>query len=397
MEQLSLDYYQNQEKLANTPSRAAFIDESGTFGFSFEKEGTRRYYVICAVILNTSKLKAVEKSYNEVCCNNGFTDSEMKSSSIGVNDRRRLKILSEILPLDFSIILLIADKQSFVESSPLTDYKEVFVKYLHERLYDSMYAAYPKLSIYEDSFGTSEFQSGYQKYVENNRPPKNLIDQYDFRFVDSKSSRLTQLADFIAGSIAQEQEESSKSNILQILRGKITFCVRFPNYGSPYFANPATEEKEYNKAIFELSSNSAQRFIEKYSKSEDFETRLKVATLRHLLFVVHDIDAKKYVSAKELIRLLSEYKGGKITPNFFYRKVIASLRDDGIIIASCSKGYKIPISHHDIIDYTNSTVGIVGPMLSRLGRCRSLILGCTDGELDILDDLAFLSYKKYFD
>lgn len=397
MEQLSLDYYQNQEIIANAPSRAAFIDESGTFGFSFEKEGTRRYYVICAVILNTSKLVPIERLFDEVCCSNGFSESEMKSSSIGKNDKRRFKILTEILPLDFSLILLIADKQSFAESSPLTDYKESFVKYLHERLYDAMYAAYPKLSIYEDSFGTSEFQSGYKKYVEKNRPPRNLIDQYDFRFVDSKSSRLTQLADFIAGSIAHEQEESSKSNILQILRGKITFCIRFPNYGNPYFANPAAEVKEYNKAIFELSSNSAQRFIEKNSKSEDFETRLKVATLRHLLFVVHDIDAKKYVSAKELIRLLSEYKGGKITPNFFYRKVIASLRDDGVIIASCSKGYKIPISHRDIIDYINSTAGIVGPMLSRLGRCRSLILGCTDGDLDILDDQSFLCYKKYFD
>ena len=87
MEQLSLDYYQNQEILANTPSRAAFIDESGTFGFSFEKEGTRRYYVVCAVILNTSKLEAIERSFNEICCSNGFSESEMKSSSIGKNDK----------------------------------------------------------------------------------------------------------------------------------------------------------------------------------------------------------------------------------------------------------------------------------------------------------------------
>jgi len=397
LEQLSLDFYEEQEKLATTPSRTAFIDESGSFGFDFEKEGTDRYYVVCAVVLRTSNLESVEKSFDAICCKNGFADTEMKSSNIGKKDSRRIKLLTEILPLDFSAILLIADKKAFVESSPLTDYKESFVKYLHEKLYDIMYAVYPKLAICEDSFGSSVFQIGYHKYVEKNRPRRNLLNEYDFCFVDSKASRLVQLADFIAGTVAAELEEKSKTKYLQILGGKITICSRFPNIGAPYFADPTKQVTEYNKAIFELSSQTAQGFIESNSKSEDLVTRLKVATLRHLLFVVQNIDAKKYVTANELIRLLSEYKGGKITPNFFYRKIIASLRDDSLIIASCPKGYKIPISHHDIIDYTNSTVGIVGPMLSRLGRCRSLILGCTDGELDILDDQAFLSYKKFFD
>lgn len=397
MEQLSLDFYEEQEKLATTPSRIAFIDESGSFGFDFEKEGTDRYYVICAVIMQASSLESVEKSFDDICCKNGYANSEMKSSSIGNNDSRRLKLLTEILPLDFSSIILIADKKAFIESSPLTDYKETFVKYLHERLYDVMYAVYPKLAIYEDSFGSSDFQIGYRKYVERNRPRRNLLNEYDFCFVDSKSSRLVQLADFIAGTIAAELEGKSKTKYLQILGGKITIRSHYPNIGVPYFADSTKGLPEYNKAIFELSSQAAQRFIECNAKSEDLIMRLKVATLRHLLFVVQNIDAKKYVPANELISLLSEYKGGKITPNFFYRKIIASLRDDSLIIASCPKGYKIPISHRDIIDYINSTAGIVGPMLSRLGRCRSLIQGCTDGELDILDDQAFLSYKKYFD
>ena len=328
---------------------------------------------------------------------NGFAESEMKSSNIGKNDARRLKILTEILQLDFSVILLIADKKAFLESSPLTDYKESFVKHLHERLYDVMYAVYPKLAVYEDAFGSTEFQIGYRKYVEKNRPRRNLFNQYDFCFVDSKSSRLVQLADFIAGTIACEIEEKSKIKYLQILSGKTTICTRFPNYGTPYFADPTNAAADYNKAIFDLASQAAQSFIESNSKSEELETHLKVAALRHLLFIVHDVDARKYVSAIELTRLLSEYTGTKISRDFFYRKFIASLRDDGLVLASCSKGYKIPISHHDIIDYTNSTVGIVGPMLSRLGRCRSLILSCTEGDLDILDDLALLSYKKYYD
>lgn len=397
MEQLSFDYYLEQQKLSDMPSRHAFIDESGSFGFDFEKEGTDRFYVICSVIVNSDSLATVEKAFEDVCSKHGFSESEMKSSSIGRNDARRIRILTDILQLDFSVILLIADKKDFIEASALTDYKEIFVKYLHERLYDVMYAIYPKLAICEDCFGSSEFQQGYRRYVEKNRPKRNLFDYYDFCFLDSKSSRLIQLADFIAGTIACELEEKSTIKYLQILSGKITICSHFPNYRTPYFADCTKVPKEFNKTIFELSSRIAQEFVEKNSKSDDYETRLKVATLRHLLFVVHDIDARKYVSAIELTRLLSEYTGTKVTRDYFYRYIIASLRDDGLIIASCSKGYKIPISHNDIIEYTSSTIGVVGPMLSRLGRCRSLILGTTDGDLDILNVKDFLKYKKYFD
>ncbi len=379
------------------PSRIAFIDESGSFGFSFDKEGTKRYYVICAVILHSSELKSVEKKFEEICCNNGFSESEMKSSIIGNNHRRRIKILTEILPLKFTLILLIADKEAFIESSPLVDYKEVFVKYLHRRLYETMYAAYPKLSIAEDSFGTSEFQTGYHKYVEANRPKRNLLNEYDFTFVDSKASRLIQLADFIAGSICQQMEDASGNDYLQILRGKITCSTHFPNRKGPYFSNLDKTDDSFDKILFELASEKAQKFISENSMSEDDETKIKVATLRHLLFVVNDLDAKRYVPAKELTSILSEYVGRKIALNYFYRKIIASLRDDGLILASCPKGYKIPVSYNDIKDYIHSTTGIVGPMLNRLGNCRDLILTSTDGNLDILNEEAFLCYKKYFD
>ncbi|MEZ4627625.1 MAG: DUF3800 domain-containing protein [Eubacteriales bacterium] len=111
------------------------------------------------------------------------------------------------------------------------------MKYLHRRLYETMYAAYPKLSIAEDSFGTSEFQAGYHKYVEVNRPKRNLLNEYDFTFVDSKS-RLIQLADFIAGSICQQMEDVSGNDYFQILRGKNNLQHAFPsNRRGPYFSS----------------------------------------------------------------------------------------------------------------------------------------------------------------
>ena len=45
--------------------------------------------------------------------------------------------------------------------------------------------------------------------------------------------------------------------------------------------------------------------------------------------------------------------------------------------------------------YIEQTDTIVSPMLSRIGKCRTLIKKETDGKLDILDDKQFWGYKRY--
>lgn len=158
--QLTFDDLNNRELVRAAPQRTAYIDEYGSFGFDFTKEGTSKYYVLCAVVVEDEKLDALHSAVLRVKDNNGFQNAEMKSSRIG-NYKRRGHILSELLSIDFHIVLLIADKQKFVRDSPLTDYKTVFIKYLHQRLYQSLYHVYPKLKIIEDEIGTSEFQTSF--------------------------------------------------------------------------------------------------------------------------------------------------------------------------------------------------------------------------------------------
>ena len=200
--QISFDDLSYLENISKLPGRSAFIDECGSFGFDFCKEGVSTHYVVCAVIVNNKDIGGIEQKIEEIQ-RNKFGGSEMKSSSISDNHHRRINILTELLMLDFSLIILIADKQAFHENSPLTNYKGTFVKYLHRLLYDSMYCAYPKLKIVEDEYGTSEFQKGYRQYIRNNRPALNLFDDYDFDYVDSKNSNIVQIADIIAGSVMQ--------------------------------------------------------------------------------------------------------------------------------------------------------------------------------------------------
>lgn len=396
MDQISFDDLEREHELESLPGRTAYIDECGNFGFDFDSGGASKLYILCAVVVKNSELSNLHNMVSTVKNNNGFKNTEIKSSAIGSNYKRRSKILSELLPIQFRIILFVADKQKFIEGSPLTSYRQSFIKFLHQRLYSALYRTYPKLRIIEDQIGTAEFQDSFKKYVREHRP-LNLFNEYDFDYTDSKDSLLVQLADFVGGTISKTYTDPASPNYLEMLKGKIICIERFPNESVPYFGAVSKELQKYDKDIFELAIHRARSFVAENDQDDSLEKHLQVALLRYLLFQVHEVDARKYVSSYQLLSVLEEYSGEKIRPNYLYRRVIAPLRDAGVILASCSHGYKIPISTEDILTYFNQTDMIVSPMLHRIEVSRKLILQQTDNQLDVLDNPAFLKYKNYFD
>jgi hypothetical protein len=394
MYQLSFEDIERSNSLALQPGRTAFIDECGNFGFDFEKEGTSLYYVVCAVIVKNDQIGQLETAVNELC-RKYFGNGEMKSSSIGKDHNRRAKICTELLKLDFSLIILIADKQAFFRDSPLTNYKDSFIKFLHQKLYDEMYAVYPKLKIVEDEYGSSEFQSGYRDYVCAHRPQLNLLNEYDFDYINSKHSPIVQIADVVAGSVMQHLLDNNALDVLRIFQSRIRGVVNFPSTYPPCFAGTGTDNS-FDENIYALADHCAMHYIDSHKGTDDEDTRMRVLFLRHLLFVVRNINSNKYVSSGEIIKVLSDLSDRKVRRDYLYRKIIAPLRDAGVIIASCSHGYKIPTCIDDIYSYINQTNGIVAPMLNRVEKCRELILKQTDGALDIFDDPALKKYKRYF-
>lgn len=397
--QLTFDDLENQRAIQAQPNRTAFIDECGSFGFDFSKEGTSKYYILCAVIVEDSKLPALHDSINEIKKNNGFAGTEMKSSRIGTDNKRRSRIISQLLlqPIEFKVIGMIADKQRFIKDSPLTEYKKSFIKYLHQRLYDSLYHVYPKLKIIEDETGSTEFQESFKTYVANRRPERNLFNDYDFDYCDSKDELLVQLADLVGGSINRSLIDPDAPNYREMLASKIMLLEDFPSKNEPYWGTAKPEDHQYNPDIYALAVKCANDFIGKYDDDKSDEKRVQVAFLRYLLFYGQNVSPSNYLYANQIIRAIQDYTVQRITRNYLYRQVIAPLRDEGVIIASSSRGYKIPISVDDIKTYLNSTHTVVSPMLHRIEICRNLLLQQTGNDLDVLDDPAFLRYKKYFD
>ena len=319
----------------------------------------------------------------------------MKSSSISDNHHRRINILTELLMLDFSLIILIADKQAFHENSPLTNYKGTFVKYLHRLLYDSMYCAYPKLKIVEDEYGTSEFQKGYRQYIRNNRPALNLFDDYDFDYVDSKNSNIVQIADIIAGSVMQHIIDTNAPDALKLFQSRIRDVIRFPKVFTPK-SEKMGDDSYYDAQIYNLAHKRALNYIEQNRNDLSEEVRLRSLFLRLLLFSAENFGESQYIYAGKIVQELSDLSETKVTRDFLYRRIVAKLRDEDVLIASSSHGYKIPTCTEDIRTYIAQTDTVVSPMLARIGKCRSLIFKETDGKLDILNAAEFQGYKRYF-
>lgn len=396
MNKYSFGDLEKLKDIGSQPSRTAFIDECGSFGFDFTTTGTSKYYIICAICVKDNKLGDLQRAVEKVRSNN-FGTGEMKSNTIGKDYKRRSKIIADLLPLEFRVIVLVANKQAFINDSPLTTFKKVFVKYLHQRLYNVLYHVYPKLKIVEDQTGTSEFQAGFKKYVQINRPQNDLFNEYDFDYTDSRDSILVQLADIIGGTISKCYTDSDAPNYLEMLKGKIIRIEDFPNNTTPYFAMSNPYDNKFSKDIFDLSIRCANNFIVKNERNEDYEKRMQVAFLKYLLFQVYNVSAEKFVSSSEIISILTEYANSHVRKDFLYRRIIAQLRDAGVIIASCTRGYKIPTSIEDITIYLNQTNSLVSPMLHRVEICRNLIFQQTDRQLDILENDAFVKYKNYFD
>ena len=79
----------------------AFCDESGAFGFDFENESVSTHFLIAAIIIDEDKLQSVLSGAEEIRKKH-FQTGEMKSSKIGNNMGRRIKVLHDLMKLDFN-------------------------------------------------------------------------------------------------------------------------------------------------------------------------------------------------------------------------------------------------------------------------------------------------------
>ena len=376
----------------------AFTDESGNHGFDFEQDGVSTHFIVTAVLITETKLNLVESEIESIR-KKYFQTGEMKSSSVAKNHKRRRIILDELMKSDFKIFSVVVDKQKIFKDSGLM-FKESFYKFVNNLVHKELRYAFRKLIVCADEFGGNEYMNSFCNYVKANEDIPDLFGDREFYFENSKKKVLIQLADFISGTLSFVYEKEKKEeapNYLKILDKKIIRIEHFPKIITNYIIDKGAISDEYNIEISNICLRHIQGFLYKYEKTVEEERINQVIVLKYLCFRFLNNDTRKYIPTKELVNNLKYRTGKVVSMQYFRTHIIAKLRDEGVIIASSAKGYKIPSKEDVLYDFINHGTSIIMPMLARLKKCRDNIKLGTDGNMDLFDNSEYKTLRQFFD
>lgn len=372
----------------------AFIDESGNPHLSTEKAGTSKYFVLTAILVHADKANDVLQQVTAIKTE-FFSSGEMKSNKIsGIdNHKRRIAILDRILQLDFKLYYLAVEKELVFKDSGLK-FKKSFLKFINGKVYSRLFTTFPEIQITGDEHGSGEFMASMEAYLAANHKP-DLFYKSGLCFVKSHEQPLVQLADVVGGTIAQVYEEKHNDALYEkfreLLNLKALALDEWPTRVQTYFPPDRTTDT-FNAFVYKTAVAKAELFIEKHEEAHEEEIRIQVCVARKLVF--HALWGKdEYLSAPVILVYLRTCNFN-ISEQFFRTAIIAKLRDSDVIISSCNKGYKIPSSYADILDFIERVDSLVVPYLRRLKRARDIIHESSLGEYDLLKGTKYPALVK---
>lgn len=377
----------------------AFTDESGSFGWQLDNETVSSHFIITAIIVRESQLDTL-RTQLEPIRKFHFQSGEMKSSKIGANHNRRLRILNELLPLEFSIFPVIVDKAACAKMKGLR-YKPSFYKFMNNIVHKELRRSFQNLVVVADEIGSNEYMKSFISYVKDREDVPDFFNNTSFYFENSTHDVIIQLADFISGTLSfcfdKHKISAECPDYKKYLDKKIIRLMLYPKTYETYILDTSTLAKEYDHEIASICFRQAAIFLEKNRDSDDPEIQAQSIVLEYLLFRFMNNDKRGYIPTKELINQLLYTQHEKISVSTFRLKIICKLRDAGVIIASSSKGYKIPAQKTELYDFINHGVSVAIPVLDRMKKCRDIIKMGTTNQVDLFDHTEYNNLKRYFD
>jgi hypothetical protein len=370
----------------------AFIDESGNEDLKGKVADTNSFYVLTAVVVNgidyNSNFAIFEDTRKKY-----FQTGEMKSSSVGDNHKRRLKILADIINAEFGLYVSIIKKEYLF--SPGFQYPKIFIKYLHRRLYHNLFDDYPFVSIIADRIKSPKFMEEFKRYIDGHFEIFPLFGDRKFCFENSKDDVFLQASDFISGSIRKYWGcPESLSDVKQLLKQKIRFIRPFPEIPPDYtYDYEINDSNNYDVIIMDRAIKEANNFIRLNSSQDDEDNQEMLHVLQYMLTQNYLYDSEKWIPTHELMKSYREAFGKEVSEQRL-RNIIGKLRNKGVLIVSRSSGgYKLPSAESDMYEYLNRQNTQIGPMLHRIKITREIVLRATNG-FDILEKKEYANLKK---
>lgn len=376
------------------PEYLGFIDESGNHDLDTSKAGVSKYYVVTAIVCKEFQLEALE-SLIEVLRKKHYGNGEIKSSK--TQEERRIRVIKDLLNIDFKFTALAVNKDELQKTGGFP-HKKSFVKFLHGILYKGLVGTYQDIAIRADEYGREEFMRGFRDYISENHIP-DLFKTCTVEHVKSDGNLLVQLADFLAGTIRLVYEDSAskelKQSFIELARKSKLSIEEWP---PQYFRriDHRTEHQEHDEVVFRVAMNSAARFITESDGLSSTELQAQLIVLKYLLFNAQFIHSE-YISSGELRDHLASRGYDDLSEHQFKSLVISQLRDNGVLISSSNKGYKIPQTHADYMDFVELVNGQIIPLLDRLRLAKKALFEASMGDITTFDEPQYAKLKRIID
>ena len=381
----------------------AFIDEYGAFGFELDKPNVSTHFIITAIIVKESDLASYTTGAEEIR-RKYFQTGEIKSSKVNSQSHgRRMRILKDISALPMHFLSICIDKRECMKKMNMMGlkYKGTFYKFMNNIVHRELRQAYSKLTIVADEVGTCDYMKSFCKYVDKHQDQANLFGEANFQFSRSDHDVRIQIADFVSGTLSKIYDRNKKSEhareYFEVLKPNLIRISMYPMTYENYNIKNSPLARDYDEDIAKLCFERAVTFIHNNENNDDPIIKAQIVVLDYLLFRFMNNDTRKYILTKELMEQIKYTEIGQLKEQGFRTKIIGRMRDKGVIIASSTKGYKIPSKKSELQDFIKHDAKIVFPMLSRLKKCRDLVKLSTVNALDLLDGTEFSELKPYFD
>jgi len=372
-----------------------FVDEFGDTHLDATKDGVSSTYIVAAVCVRDRALgSAVVMA--EAIRRRHFQTGEMKSSSIGANDARRLQVLRELSKMDAFVIAFCAKKKDINKRTGLA-FKKSFIKYFAGILYKRVNRCSDDLQILIDEHGNAAFREELRTYLDN-KFKNDLFAFPKFDFGDSRDHVLLQAADLFAGSLARLYDDKKVSDRSQELKGTIDRHVSVTLWpsGREDGALPATEfSSEDDENVRRYCMQRAEEYLDRASNATGDREEIARAIFLDSLLAHHSAgEPGEYLSTSSLKREISAQLGEQIGDHRFRSVIVAKLRDADVIISSCSKGYRIPTCVKDVVEFSSFANSLIPPMVARIARARKGVREATLGRIDMLEGFDFRQLRS---
>lgn len=377
----------------------AVLHETGLPQTSVEGESKQAQLVITAIVTAADRFSELEQEAEELLRQHPFALARTSWDGTGA-DIGRIKMLTALRTLPFHVFAVVVDLRQLRKVGAVASKRSVD-EFLNKLVHDELFRAFPNLEIIRLEPGRYPFLESFQRYVEQAHIP-NLFNEFSFGFSNRKSGVLSEFTELIgetlAGDWGGKDGVKTDGRFFKMLQEKIVGLREWPRASTVDRPDGRQLlENAYHEVIAKQAVRIAEDFIQGHADAEDGEIKDQVNFIRFLLFKLRFMNPQQYVATEEIARNLNAFREKPLNRHYLRSRIVARLRDQGVLIASSDYGYKIPISERDLDDFVNHFNSIVMPMLHRVGKYRDLLLQATDGRFDMLDGAEYDQLRRFFE